>query len=84
MSVILTKLLAYQEGHSARHLDDIAGILRVSGPELDLVYVDRAATRIGLLGTWRELLERSDQGRRLARLLREGGGDGGERHEPVS
>ena len=74
-SVILTKLRAYQEGHSTRHLDDIEGILRVSGPELDLTYVDRAAARIGVLGAWRELLEQSGLGRRLARLSGEGQGD---------
>lgn len=74
-SVILTKLRAYQEGHSTRHLDDIEGILRVSGPELDLIYVDRAAARIGALGTWRELLDKSGLGRRFAPLLRESEGD---------
>jgi hypothetical protein len=74
-SVILTKLRAYQEGHSTRHLDDIEAILRVSGRELDLVYVDRAAARIEVLGTWRELLERSGLGRRFVRLPREGEGD---------
>jgi hypothetical protein len=75
-SVILTKLRAYQEGHSTRHLDDIEGILRVSGPELDLIYVDRVAARTGVLGTWRELLEKSGLGRRFAYLLREGEGGG--------
>jgi hypothetical protein len=40
-------------------LDDIEGILRVSGPELDLAYVDREAARIGAFGTWRELLDES-------------------------
>jgi hypothetical protein len=74
-SVILTKLRAYQEGHSTRHLDDIEGILRVSGPELDLMYVDRAAARIGALGTWRELLDKSGLGRRFAHLRGEGEGD---------
>ncbi len=58
-SVILTKLQAYQECSSTRHLDDIEGILRVSGPELDLTYVDREAARIGAFGTWRELLDES-------------------------
>ncbi len=37
----------------------IESILRVSGPKLDLAYVDREAARIGVFGTWRELLERS-------------------------
>jgi len=58
-SVVLTKLRAYQDSGSTRHLDDIEGILRVSGPELDLTYVDRQAARIGAFGTWRELLEKS-------------------------
>jgi hypothetical protein len=40
-------------------LDDIEGILRVSGPELDLAYVDREAARAGFFGTWRELLDGS-------------------------
>jgi hypothetical protein len=58
-SVILTKLQAYRNSGSTRHLDDIEGILRVSGPELDLAYVDREAARIGAFGTWRELLDES-------------------------
>jgi hypothetical protein len=58
-SVILTKLQAYRNSSSTRHLDDIEGILRVSGPELDLAYVDREAARVGVFGTWRELLEKS-------------------------
>ena len=58
-SVILTKLRAYQHSSSTRHLDDIEGILRVSGPELDLTYIDREAVRIEVFGTWRELLEKS-------------------------
>jgi hypothetical protein len=74
-SVILFKLLAYQEGHSTRHLDDIEGILRVSGPELDLTYVDRVAARIGVLGTWRESLEKSGLRRRFAHPLGKGGDD---------
>jgi len=66
-SVILTKLQAYQESSSTRHLDDVESILRVSGSELDLAYVHREAARIGVFGTWRELLERSGLGRRRMR-----------------
>lgn len=58
-SVILTKLRAHQDNGSTRHLDDIKGILRVSGPELDLAYVNREAAREGVFGTWRQLLDRS-------------------------
>lgn len=58
-SVILTKLRAYKESGSERHWRDIEGILRVSGAELDVAYIDREAARIGVFGTWRELLERA-------------------------
>jgi hypothetical protein len=58
-SVILTKLHAYQDSQSPRHLDDVAGILRVSGPELDLAYITRETARIGAFGVWRELLDKS-------------------------
>ncbi len=58
-AVILTKLRVHQDSGSTRHLDDIGGILRVSGPELDLAYVDREAARIGAFGTWRELSDES-------------------------
>jgi hypothetical protein len=61
-SIILTKLQTYEDSRSTRHLDDVAGILRVSGPELDLAYVHREAARIGVLGTWRELLAKSGLG----------------------
>jgi hypothetical protein len=56
-SVVLTKLRAYQDSGSTRHLDDIRGILRVSGPELDVTYIDREAARVGVFGAWRELRE---------------------------
>jgi len=62
-SVILAKLRAYQESGSARHLDDVADILRMSGRELDLDYVGREATRMEVFGTWRELLVRSGRSR---------------------
>jgi hypothetical protein len=58
-AVILTKLRAYQDSDSTRHLDDISSILHVSGPELDLTYIDREAARIRAFGVWQELLEKS-------------------------
>ena len=61
-SVVLTKLRAYQDGRFTRYLDDIESILRVSGPELDLAYVNREAASIGVFGIWRELLDRSGLG----------------------
>lgn len=58
-SVILTKLQAFRESGSTRHLDDVESILRVSGVELDISYVNREATRTGVSGDWRDLLGKS-------------------------
>lgn len=59
-SIILTKLRAYQDSASTRHLDDIESILRVSGPQLDLEYISREAAKMEALATWRELLDRNE------------------------
>ena len=45
-SVILTKLCAYQDSGSTRHLDDIESILRISGPELNLAYIHQEAAKM--------------------------------------
>jgi hypothetical protein len=58
-AVILTKLRTYRDSGSTRHLDDIEGILRVSGPGPDRVFLDREATRMGMVKVWRELLLRN-------------------------
>jgi hypothetical protein len=58
-SVILTKLQAFRESGSTRHLDDVESILRVSGAELDIGYISREAARTGVSGDWLDLLERS-------------------------
>lgn len=51
--IILSKLRFYQEGQSQKHISDIRGILRVSGPELDYEYLDRWARRLGVQEEWR-------------------------------
>jgi len=50
--VILYKLLYFHEGGSDRHLRDIAGVLAVSGSDLDLEYVSRWAGRLGIAELW--------------------------------
>ena len=54
-SVILFKLRAYRESQSTRHVEDIAGIVRVSGESLDSAYLDVEAARMGEIGLWRTL-----------------------------
>lgn len=56
-AVILTKLRAYEASGSDRHRRDIEGILRVSGPHLDMDYIGLEAARLGLMRLWRELSE---------------------------
>jgi hypothetical protein len=58
-SVILTKLRTFRDSGSTRHLEDIAGILRVSGPSLERAYIQREAARMEVLGVWRELLDKA-------------------------
>lgn len=50
--VILYKLIYYRDGASERHLRDVAGILRVSGSEIDLEYIDAWAGRLDLADIW--------------------------------
>ena len=55
--VIVKKLASYCEGGSDRHLRDIAGVLEVSGAEIDRDYITQWAERLGLSEVWRRVLE---------------------------
>lgn len=50
--VILYKLLYCREGGSDRHLRDIAGILAVSGADVDVEYIAEWARRLGVVDLW--------------------------------
>lgn len=50
--VILKKLEYYREGKSDKHLRDIAGVLKISGDELDMGYIDTWADRLGVREIW--------------------------------
>jgi hypothetical protein len=52
-AVIVTKLRAYGDSQSTRHLDDIASVVRLQGNKLDRERLDIAAARQGLIGVWR-------------------------------
>jgi hypothetical protein len=54
-SVVITKLRAYEDSQSSRHLDDIASIVRLQTRKLDREQLDAAAAQLGLLGVWRFL-----------------------------
>jgi len=61
--VVLGKLVYYQEGGSDKHLRDIAGILKVSGDDLDMDYLAEWAGQLGLTDIWQEVLRRFDSPR---------------------
>ena len=50
--VILRKLEYYQEGGSAKHLQDIRAILQNTVVELDATFLDRETAQRGLAGAW--------------------------------
>lgn len=54
--VILYKMLYFREGGSERHLRDIAGMLRISGTEIDTAYVAEWSERLGLNDIWESVL----------------------------
>ena len=58
--VILKKLEYFREGASDKHLRDIAGIVRVSGNCLDLLYIARWAAINGVALQWEMLRARLD------------------------
>ena len=62
-SVVITKLTAFQDSQSTRHLEDIASIIRVQRNKLDQEQLDIAAARLGLLGVWRALWEENQPSR---------------------
>ncbi len=66
--IMVGKLIAWTEGRSNKHPNDIAMMLRFDAAGLtdmpfDLAYVDQRAARIGTetLALWRELLNRAHQ-----------------------
>jgi len=53
--VIIHKLIFYKEGQSEKHLRDIQGMLRVSGGQLDLPYIEKKTKELSLYPFWEKL-----------------------------
>ena len=64
--VILKKLEYYQEGGAEKHLRDIAGILKISGEQIDLAYLDEWSSRLGLTSIWEKVRAAGDPGKKGA------------------
>ena len=58
---IIKKLEYYQLGGSDKHLRDIAGILKVSRGQIDMEYINKWATALGVGEIW-EAANRSETG----------------------
>lgn len=56
--VIVKKMEFYKEGGSEKHLRDITGILKISGEELDMKYIEEWAKRLGLMEIWEAVKSR--------------------------
>ncbi|MFT5241341.1 MAG: hypothetical protein ACI9OU_002508 [Candidatus Promineifilaceae bacterium] len=50
--VVISKLMFYQLGGSRKHLEDIAGILRLTPDALDRSYLEHWASSLGLTKEW--------------------------------
>jgi len=57
--VIIKKLEFFNIGGSDKHLRDIAGVLRVSGDQLDHAFIEKVAAHFGLTDIWNKTLERA-------------------------
>lgn len=57
--VILKKLVFYREGGAEKHLRDIAGVVKISGDELDWTYLQDWAERLHVADIWQSVLART-------------------------
>lgn len=57
--VIVRKLQFYREGHSAKHVSDIRGILRQQGGGIDRGQIEVKVAQLGLQAEWAEVLAQS-------------------------
>jgi hypothetical protein len=56
--VIVKKMEYFMEGGSEKHLRDIASMLRISGDDLDMTYIEKWANTLGLVPVWSAIKER--------------------------
>ena len=56
--IIIKKMEFYQKGSSEKHLRDITGILKISGPEIDYAYITEWSKNLGLTEIWAAVQKR--------------------------
>jgi hypothetical protein len=59
--IILAKMIFFREGGSDKHTRDIAGMLQVSGNEIDRAYISDWSERLDLEAIWKTICARVDQ-----------------------
>lgn len=52
--VIVRKLDYYREGHSTKHIEDIAGMLEISGDTIDISTIEHWVRELHLQAEWQE------------------------------
>lgn len=57
--IIVKKMEWHSMGGGERHLDDIKGILRVRGEEVDKDYISKYANQLGVQDIWRAILDKT-------------------------
>ena len=56
--VIIKKMEYYRAGGSEKHLRDITGVLRISGPLVNREYIAQWAAQLGLQDDWQAIVDR--------------------------
>jgi hypothetical protein len=59
--IAIKKMEWHRMGGGERHLDDIAGILRVRGESLDREYIVEQASQLQILDIWQTILDRLEK-----------------------
>ena len=56
--IIIMKMKFFKQGGSEKHLRDISGIMKISGAEIDMAYINSWAQRLNLSEIWDLLLKK--------------------------
>jgi len=62
--VIVKKLDFFREGNSEKHLRDIAGVLKIQGPNIDVPYIESWIQKLNLQDEWRLVKDQLDSHRK--------------------
>lgn len=55
--VILKKLAYYKEGASQKHIEDIRGMMEVSGVQINVAFIEKWISNLGLSDGWAQVMK---------------------------